>query len=180
MIMTSRQNFTLNIQYFINNFKNFKMCILFLASGKFHFIRDRFERLCLSFVERTTVKIHPRPFKILSIRVDERGGVNKWIKFGNKRETWLTLTCSDTCSRISRFLRLLLFHGVLIVDEFYHFWCGLSRRDRTSRRMGDLEIVLGYREYSCNNSQKLTILSKADIYRQNKKNNFFYSLHYCN
>lgn len=112
-----------------------KMCILFLASGKFHFIRDCFERLCLSLVERTTVKIHPRPFKILSIRVDERGGVNKWIKFGNKRETWLTLTCSDTCSRISRFLRLLLFHGVLIVDEFYHFWCGLSRRDRTSRRM---------------------------------------------
>lgn len=135
MIVTSRQNFTLNIQYFviILKCKSVSFFSPLAFSAKFHFIRDRFERLCLSLVERTSLKIHPRPFKILSIRVagDERGGVNKWTKFGNKRETWLTFTSSDTCSRISRFLRLLLFHRVLIVDEFYHFWCGLSRRDRT-------------------------------------------------
>lgn len=134
--VTSEFHFKYSV--FRNNFKNVK--VLFVSffsplafSAKFHFIRDRFERLCLSLVERTSLKIHPRPFKILSIRVagDERGGVNKWTKFGNKRETWLTFTSSDTCSRISRFLRLLLFHRVLIVDEFYHFWCGLSRRDRT-------------------------------------------------
>lgn len=76
--VTSEIHFKYSV--FRNNFKNVKSVSFFFVFllAKFHFIGDRFERLCLSLVERTTLKIHPRPFKILSIRVasDEEGWIN--------------------------------------------------------------------------------------------------------
>lgn len=110
-----------------------------LRDSTLHIQRDRGEdiskdHICHSPRESPWISV-VFPLKILPCAVfilpcDEWRAkrVNKWTKFGNKGETWLTPTCSTTRSQIFHVLRLLL---SLLLCTFPQ--CGLGRREKIDR-----------------------------------------------